>query len=166
MQTIEYRNPSVDKASWGAGPWVTEPDKKQWMDEATGLPCLMVRSTHCSGAWCGYVGVTENHPFFGKEYHDLEDIGVHGGLTFAGKCQEEQNDCEGVCHKVAEGENDNIWWFGFDCAHYMDFSPLLVATMQKITHNIADYHKEEIYRDQVYVTEQVKNLALQLKAIA
>lgn len=66
MQTIEYR--FRDKSSWGDGPWQSEPDKKQWRDEATGLPCLIVRGP--SGALCGYVGIAEGHPYFGKSYDD------------------------------------------------------------------------------------------------
>lgn len=53
METIEYR--TADKSQWGEGPWTAEPDKRQWRDEATGLPCLIVRGPH--GAFCGYVGV-------------------------------------------------------------------------------------------------------------
>ena len=41
METIDYR--TVDKTTWGAGPWQDEPDKKQWRDE-TGFPCLIVRN--------------------------------------------------------------------------------------------------------------------------
>lgn len=40
MQTIEYR--TIDKTAWGDGPWLNEPDKKQWQDVETGLPCLAV----------------------------------------------------------------------------------------------------------------------------
>lgn len=64
MKTIEYR--TKDRSEWGAGPWSNEPDKVQWQDEATGLPCLMVRNH--SGAWCGYVGVAEGHPLYGQGY--------------------------------------------------------------------------------------------------
>jgi hypothetical protein len=35
---------TIDKSSWGNGPWQTEPDKAQWQDEETGLPCLAVRN--------------------------------------------------------------------------------------------------------------------------
>lgn len=56
------------KAEWGPGPWVGEPDKYQWVDEATGLDCLMVRGP--MGSWCGYVGVTKDHPFFEVGYGD------------------------------------------------------------------------------------------------
>jgi hypothetical protein len=131
MQTIEYR--FRNKAEWGHGPWQEEPDKRQWLDGATGLPCLMVRGSH--GALCGYVGVTEGHPLFGVGYsscpckcgkdwcdHTPESVlRVHGGITFADFCAEGSE--HGICHKVDPGENDRVWWFGFDCAHAGDYSP-------------------------------------------
>lgn len=81
MKTQEWK--TVDKSTWGNGPWQDEPDKRQWKDEATGLPCLIVRGP--SGALCGYVGVAEGHSHFGKDY-DNAPVEVHGGLTFASKC--------------------------------------------------------------------------------
>lgn len=67
MDTIEYR--SVDKSDWLAGPWQGEPDKRQWRDPETGLPCLIVRSG-ASGALCGYVGVALGHPLHGIGYSE------------------------------------------------------------------------------------------------
>lgn len=64
METKEYR--TIDKDGWGPGPWQDEPDKRQWQDEATGLPCLIVRGP--SGALCGYVGISKEHPAFGLSY--------------------------------------------------------------------------------------------------
>ena len=87
MQTIEYR--FIDKSSWGAGPWDSEPDKVQWPDPATALPCLAVRNL--AGCWCGYVGVPQAHPWFGKEY-DTVDLDCHGGLTFSAFCAEDDKD--------------------------------------------------------------------------
>lgn len=160
METIEYRNPTINKCEWGNGPWVNEPDKKQWLDEETGLACLIVRNTHCTGSWCGYVGVKEGHPFYGKEYNDIdEDIEVHGGLTFAGECQERENDFEGVCHKV-DGE-DKVWWLGFDCAHSGDLCPQMDAYRKQHMNSFYDFG--DSYRDIDYVTAEVKNLAKQMK---
>jgi hypothetical protein len=88
MKTIKYR--TMDKSTWGPGPWQEEPDKVQWQDEASGLPCLIVRNSF--GNWCGYVGVAPGHPWHGKDYNGLhltpDDYGpdVHGGLTFADNC--------------------------------------------------------------------------------
>lgn len=103
MQTKEYR--TVDKSEWGRGEWQDEPDKVQWRDEATGLPCLIVRNH--GGAWCGYVGISEGHALYGKGYGDCvrpeahpagEEVewhhectpggmlSAHGGITFADFC--------------------------------------------------------------------------------
>lgn len=102
MERIEYRD-VIDKAEWARGEWSGEPDKIQWMDEGTGLPCLIVRGP--VGALCGYVGVPEGHPFHGLGYsscrhgacpdkrdycdHTPESIlRAHGGVTFAGGCSD------------------------------------------------------------------------------
>lgn len=65
----EWHNDDIhDKASWGPGPWHDEPDKIQWVDEETGLDCLIVRNH--GGALCGYVGVPDGHPAYGVGYSD------------------------------------------------------------------------------------------------
>jgi hypothetical protein len=85
MKTIESMNPKIDRKDWGIGPWNNEPDKMQWQDAATGLACLAVRND--MGVWCGYVGIPEGHPWYGKGYEDLGDVDVHGGLTYgSAKC--------------------------------------------------------------------------------
>lgn len=102
MPTALHEYTTVDKSTWKPGAWKNEPDKIQWIDEATGLDCLVVRGP--SGALCGYVGVPEGHPYFGVEYsgctsepkcdeswcgHRPESaINVHGGLTFSDFCHE------------------------------------------------------------------------------
>lgn len=128
MQTREWT--FIDKAVWGEGPWVGEPDKMQWQDPATGLPCLIVRNSECTGALCGYVGVPPGHPLHGKSYNDVE-VSVHGGLTFADKCRPEADD-GGICHVADPGEPDDVWWLGFDCAHAMDLSPHMEMVMAEL----------------------------------
>lgn len=218
METKEYRG-FLDKSEWGPGPWQDEPDKVQWRDEATGLPCLIVRGPH--GAFCGYVGVPETHPWHGKDYstctaptcdrgddrwcnHTPEHLlEAHGGITFADSCADitrEQwqktmahlpkwekeakqyprgdaaqrlkintpfkDDYESwkarqhavtICHIPAPGEPDNVWWFGFDCAHSGDYSP-------KYDHDRDRWRDDSIYRDLPYVRKQVTNLAKQIAA--
>ena len=58
----------VKKEKWGEGPWQHEPDKMQFADPETGLPCLIHRGP--AGQLCGYVGITEGHKFFGIKYSD------------------------------------------------------------------------------------------------
>lgn len=148
-ETREYR--TIDKTSWGLGPWQDEPDKRQWADQATGLPCLIVRNR--MGALCGYVGVAKGHPLYGLGYNDLQRVDVHGGLTFAGGCTHSPNESVGICHVPEPGEPDDVWWFGFDCGHAGDLSP---------RHPINIPGLVEEYRDFGYVTKEVGGLAAQL----
>lgn len=107
-------NPSahtVDKTRWADGPWMTEPDYVSWVDEATGLDCLVVRNR--MGALCGYVGMPVGHPWFGMHYDEVPqamDSAAHGGLTYSSECAGH------ICH---DSPNE-VWWLGFDCGHYGD----------------------------------------------
>lgn len=182
MKAIEYR--TIDKANWPAGVWHNEPDKRQWIDEATGLPCLIVRHRY-SGHLCGYVGVSPEHPLHGKSYdHRVKaDVGeiaihgeapaflpilcnawgeqdgtvsldalftVHGGLTFAGGSHHGDDPSVGVCHQPGEGEPDNVWWFGFDCAHSGDLTEVYSG------------QRRGVYRTVEYVASECAELAKQL----
>lgn len=154
MQTIEYR--TVDKSTWGPGEWADEPDKVQWQDEATGLPCLAVRNHH--GVWCGYVGVAPGHPWHGLRYDEAEDqgnISVHGGLTFANACSP-GNEEHGICHKPDPGEPEHVWWFGFDCHHAWDLAPVYYARHPE------DMAVDETYRTLDYARQECASLAKQL----
>lgn len=121
METKTYT--TIDRAAlgWPSGEWDSEPDKMQWPDETTGLPCLAVRHPR-SGHWCGYVGVAEGHPMFQKGYDDCEPE-AYWGLTFADMCRPGETETTGICHVPAAGEPEHVWWLGFDCAHCDDFSP-------------------------------------------
>jgi len=150
VKTIEY-NDTVNKASWERGEWDDEPDKIQWQDEETKLPCLIVRHSG-SGHLCGYVGVDSQHPLFEEDDPKLD---VHGGITFS-------NHCHGnICHKVEEGEDDNIWWLGFDCAHTGDYSSMSYSR----DHRAQFGHTEDIYRSVFYVRRECQSLARQLKGL-
>lgn len=164
METIEYR--TVDKSAWGDGPWQSEPDKKQWRDPATGLPCLLRRSPYM-GMWCGYVGVTEGHPAYGKDY-DAVPADVHGGLTFSAPCSG-SDEADSICHKPGEGEPDTVWWLGFDAGHYRDIMPGHRAQMREIAPDLAAKYafldRQATYRDMAYMEKEVTNLAAQLAAM-
>jgi hypothetical protein len=222
MQLIEYRD-VVDKAGWQAGPWNDEPDKIQWQDELTGLPCLIVRGS--VGALCGYVGVNPGHPWHGLSYgicplgaqcpqrnednhwcdHTPESVlNVHGGVTFSAGCaglsrphwerwcermlarrdearQYPRGDAARalaewatgledydawvarargryVCHLAAPGEPDEVWWFGFDCAHAGDVCPAMSS--YGVRSMMGDHG--ETYKGVAYVTAQCQALAKQL----
>jgi hypothetical protein len=160
---------TTDKTDWGDGPWQDEPDKMQWTDEATGLPCLAVRSR--SGAWCGYVGVDTGHPWFQADPFKISlPDGVHGALNFASFCQDEADEGHGVCHIPGPGEPDRVWWLGFDCQHAWDKKPANDALMRRVAPHLEEMRQElsvgilaETYRDLDYVRDQCRRLARQAR---
>lgn len=144
-----------DRSEWQRPDYAEgEPDKVQWKDEATGLPCLIVRNY--AGAWCGYVGVSKGHKYYAINYSDVDynEVDVHGGLTFSDSCSHNEHG-RGICHKVEHGEDDEVWWLGFDCNHLGDVAPAREGYFE-----IGSY-----YKNQAYVTREVTNLAKQLAAL-
>lgn len=163
METMEWT--TIDRAAerWPSGAWDGEPDKVQWQDEATGLPCLAVRQPH-SGHWCGYVGVVEGHKAFQKGYGDV-DVNVHGGLTYSDFCQPHGDEAgKGICHIPGPGEPDRVWWLGFDCAHHNDHSPRDAMYAQERSEECFQLDSRGPYRTLQYVKNEVTNLAEQLAA--
>lgn len=63
-----------------------------------------------------------------------------------------------ICHAPAPGESDNVWWFGFDCAHAGDLSPAYDKGHA--------FRSESTYRDIQYVRDEVTSLAQQLGSVA
>lgn len=135
------------------GPWDDEPNRTAWIDPATGYPCITRRAP--LDAWCGYVGVPPGHPAHGRCYHDVE-VSVHGGLTYSDGCHGDPD--TGICHRVGPGEDDNVWWFGFDCGHYLDLVPFTLLFEPNTKHLV--------YRDHDYVTHETTHLAAQLHRLA
>ncbi len=203
MPKIEYR--TIDKSSWGLGPWQDEPDKVQWTDPETGLPCLIKRVEH-SGHLCGYVGVGPDHPLHGRTGYDKEGLlSVHGGITFNDSCQDmsieawkkarvtfdqceaeaqkypigdaanlrkkwrsvidhydawkEKAKSEFICHVPEPGTPDDIWWFGFDCAHSGDSQPA------RRSFGFSFGGRDDEYRTLAYVEANIRDLAKQLAAL-
>ena len=65
------------------------------------LSMIMPDFTNTLKYRCGYVKVDRENKNYKLSYDDLEDVYVHGGVTFS---------------DFIDGE----YWFGFDCAHYND----------------------------------------------
>src|SRR5262249_49715077 len=130
----------------------------QWTDTETGLPCLIRRGP--MGGLCGYVGVSTGHPFFEKHYNDCQSVDVHGGLTFSEHCDGDEH---GICHIVEPGENDNVWWLGFDCVHWGDVAPKM-NSFESLTG--IDYISDRHYWTLQEVQTETASLARQLAALA
>lgn len=147
-------------------PWLNEPDRELWKDTVTGLDCLIRRGP--SGALCGYVAVGPAHPLYGQGYwgydyadewdpnHPINQITVHGGLTYAAPCDGDKE--QGICHVPGPGEPDEAWWFGFDCAHGGDICPAHIQHVPAF--------RDDVYRDFEYVRGEVTSLAKQLAEVA
>jgi len=77
------------------------------------------------------------------------DVDVHGGFTYSAKCDGDPD--KGICH-VTDGDDD-VTWFGFDCAHDGDESHFASG------HDTYLFRGE--YRDIGYVRREVERLAKQ-----
>lgn len=154
MQTKIYYTIDQTAQGWPTGPWGGEPDKVQWPDTSTSLPCLAVRNP-ILGYWCGYVGMPPGHPLHGT-YHDADnlDVNVHGGLIFSGESDPRRDETRDICHIPATGEPDDIWWFGFNCAHDFDTCPGSPSSRWILG--------DGFYRTLHYVQQQCARLAAQL----
>ena len=155
-QLLEEQNADLSRRlAEVPGPWTGEPNREEF--KHAGLDCLLQRNW--VGNWCDYAAVKPGHKWYGKAYNDdggTEDytnspdgiIEVHGGLTYSAACHGK------ICHKTEE--EDKVWWFGFDCGHAFDISPLM-----PITSMVGGCQ----YRDIGYAREQTKRLAEQLAVI-
>jgi hypothetical protein len=146
----------VDRTDWPKGPWDGEPDREEFI--FLGLPCIAVRNK--LGAWCGYVGIPNNHPLRDKSYnqlYDMEvDINIHGGLTFS--------DYGTFPMNHSQLEHKATWYYGFDCAHSGDLVPSMLALNVKFGIPTG-FSFHESYCTFDYCKSQIKSLARQLREL-
>lgn len=161
-----------------SGVWDNEPDEES--GEYKGMKTFIKRRP--GGYLCGYVGIPEGHPWFGKDYNDqvkvpkaimerpidVDKIGAINLLCAVGKSDAMKEgfldivlaiDVHGgltYAEKNAPMEEpDGFWWFGFDCAHAGDLLPKY------------DWiGRDGIYRDIDFVRQEIKSLADQLERVA
>jgi hypothetical protein len=76
--------------------------EKKWVYKGLKCAVIFVRQSHR----CGYVGLKKDHPYYGKDYDEI-DVDVHGGLTFGDFGDDKFLD-------------KDLYWLGFDCAHLGD----------------------------------------------
>lgn len=151
------------RAKVEAGPWQDEPDRLEWRHK--GVPCLIVRNPTGFNL-CGYAAVNPGHPWHGKSYggEDGIDAIAHGGLTFADKCMPNGP----VCHVAQPGEPEDVWWLGFDCAHYMDRMPGYDALSQEMHFKLGSPKRAMSFLDHAsyktveYVKAECERLAEQI----
>lgn len=127
--------------------------EKDWTTEA-GLRAVVLATV--MGHRCGYVGVPKGHPHYDKDYNDLYDINVHGGLTFSE-------------HGISAPVDEKLFWFGFDCAHYMDAKDTSIMSPEYLEiHEKYPRLLEEgaMVRDLPFCERECESLAKQLGGVA
>ena len=138
------------------------------------------------GHRCGYVGIHKSHPLHGLNYSDPspllvladdEEIGERGIIPII--CRKKDNvgespDCFFNVHggitysgggEYPLGEENDLWWFGFDCAHCDDAPDpeLMSPEYQKIRTSWFEGDGHIWTRDEV--REQCVKLAAQLAVV-
>jgi hypothetical protein len=122
---------------------------ESWVDAATGLQCVGVKHPSM-GHWCGYVAIPKTHKWFGLHYNKCMEgcgeswcghtpecvIDVHGGITYS-----------------SIDENDELFWYGFDCAHLHDHVPGMT------------FSNGGTFKDLNFIKDQCANMARQLTQI-
>lgn len=175
MSVIEYIDEtSIDKSTWGPGPWQDEPDKREWVQGD--FICQALRHKRY-GNFCGYVGVDERHRLHGEGY-DFE-IPIDEKFESRKFDGDRTNIIDLLCASLAreghvrlslycdvhwgltfantfpDGEWPGHWFFGFDCGHCDDLQPGMKTRF--------DGHGK--YRALGYVQHEIGRLAEQLEAL-
>ena len=88
----------------------------------------------------------------------IDDLQVHGGLTFAGHIDEEKGPRD-MSPELGNIDPKGLWWFGFDAAHAFDM------TMMSYPGNAMMSIRQTIYRDVDYMIGECTELAGQLAAM-
>lgn len=127
-------------------PWKLEPNYLNFIID--GFDCIINRVAPV-GHLCGYVAVPLKHPAAQEEDAYSLDLHVHGGITFS------QVGMKDSMFYPKNKSGHNLFWIGFDCAHYGDMTPQL--------YKITGLQQSGTYRTVAYVRKEIENLVRQLK---
>ena len=158
--------------------------EKVWEHKSNTCVVLMTDLGHR----CGYVGISPNHSLYKKEYSDTipeelksklekvlcEPIGKRGIIDIL--CHDPENPRIGILFDVHGGitfsrgdgkypiEKENIWWFGYDCAHAGDGKDLSVVS-ESIREIELMYPNNDPVRSLEYCIKECESLSDQLEEI-
>lgn len=135
------------------GEWTNE--KHRYEFKHAGFNCLILRNS-VMFVLCGYVGIPEGHPYYEKDYDKMDDINVHGGVTYSGDSH--------MHIRLEEDVGRELWWVGFDCCHWKDLMPATFLSAISFLRD-KDDNFSTIYRNVDWVKKEVESLAEQLSLI-
>jgi hypothetical protein len=146
---IEFLN----KSHLPPGEWWREPDYCEWTFRD--YKCLAVRDMTL-GNWVGFVGVSTDHPTFGKSLKTgtvdegwCLTLSVHGGISFLGKLPIKFKDL-----------NKGRWWFGFECSQGTDILPVMMVAEPNTV-----ISPTQSYKNLIFVRSEANKLVKQLVAL-
>jgi hypothetical protein len=150
-----------DKKGLPPGKWHNEPDFCYWERK---LPCLVVRDMG-TGLWRGFVGINEDHPYYGKSLEELIRIpgatdiylSVYGGISAAGR----------LPPKFKEFSK-NYWWVSIETCHGGDLVPMLRPEDMSDSNdpNVAKaLVSSQTYKDMKFIRNEVNKLSSLLSKV-
>lgn len=93
-----------------------------------------------------YIEIPFNHKYYLKDCSDLENIEVHGGLTYSESYLE-----------IEDGTKiKNSWFIGWDYAHYEDFNGALAEYSNYFELEKKKWATEEIQKEVYKVCKQLE----------
>ena len=91
---------------------------------------------------CAYVEVPKEHPWYKKDYREIEDkIICHGDLTFS----------DNLDHVIGDEER---WFFGWDYAHSGDYEGYYEDSKFEVLQGYKKWTTEEIFEEVENVIDQ------------
>lgn len=113
---------------------------------SNGLKCVMLG--YPMGHRCGYVAISKESPYLELDDETIDNINVHGGVTFGGELP-----------IIDNGQN---FWVGFDCAHYMDAKDQWIIDQFDTGYELSSFDKVGKKRNTNFVKRETRKLAKQL----
>lgn len=111
--------------------------EKIWEDR--GIICFILHNS-IFDTFNGYIVIPTHHPWHGKDPYNIQQVKVHGGITFS---------------KVLCG----VWVIGFDTNHSGDAFGHNADT--KIKRLFSSNQSDKIYKNKEFVVNEIENLVTQ-----
>jgi hypothetical protein len=123
---------------------------KAW--EYRGRKCIVL---WVSSHFCGYAETKFRINYNYEQESPESKINIHGGVTFSGT------------HEHLEGNpfDKDIWYFGFDCAHYDDYVDFKIPNYTRL--HSEDEHKwteEEVIQETEKLVDEILDYEYSVKS--